>query len=226
MSASAASRLLGQAFSRFSPRQIAHNFALKTPEQQLLLLGGLTYVPASILTPVVTNLQLKKSGIPDEDRRLLVVQEVVRQVVSAGIWFLSYYGGIALFGKAFEGKKAKTLLQFGGAVLAATVGHGLLRPLLTNSLLVKWFYKAPHPPLGKPSREIIGPIPETTATSQPFRQAAPLHYPPVPSYSGLDARTSTPSQIRWRSSQPQPPWNRATAARIPAFQSRRTGSGH
>lgn len=114
----------------------------------IVLLSGLTYVPAAILTPIVTNYQLKKSGVTTEQRKLLVKNETVRQAVSAGIHFLTYYGGVLLAGRIFKNKAAqKPLMELLTGVLFSTIGHGVIRPMLTNGLLVQWLKKEQELPL-------------------------------------------------------------------------------
>lgn len=199
LSLSAASRLARRAMHGYST------------EEKLLALGGLTYVPASILTPVVTNAHLKAKGIPDADRALLTRQEVVRQGVSAAIWLGSYYGALALTGRLLPKNTAKSLWQFVGSVAAATLGHGVLRPIVTNELLVRSTYHAPE----------AHHDPEPPMHASPQRDAAPLvrtrpYWPPLPvAQPTFSAQWPSPAQSPASWPPPPPVWNRATVATTP-----------
>lgn len=157
---------------RLHPRQMLRNFSAKTAEEQLLLLSGLVFVPSAVLQPVVTKIQLQRSRVPEPEIRLLVKKSIADQVVGAGLWFANFYGGIALFGQVFKKAhaKTKTFLQFGGAVLAATLSHGLLRPILSNALLLRWV----HDSEGRTQSPDHPDDVRKNAYSPPWLQSSPL----------------------------------------------------
>lgn len=188
------------------------NWRRKPVEDKLLLLGGLTYVPAALLTPAVTNAHLRAKGVPAADRRLLTRQEIIRQGVSSAIWLASYYGALALTGRLLPKNAARSLWQFAGSVVAATLGHGVLRPVLTNELLVRASYGPQAPaPL---SRSPVATSPALFPRSETLRPAPTAR--PQAAFSAL----STPSQLQIPSGWPPPPaaWHTASPAIAPAWR--------
>ena len=159
------------------PRTVGRHFLGKDPATTLMILTGFMGVPAAIATPWVTNAQLKRAGIEDRHRKLLVNQEVSRQVVSASLHFLSYFGGMWLTGKVLKGAYAQNpLWKFLGAVALSTLSNGFLRPLLTNSLFLRYGYSqggssgAVRPAgLSQPARSTSSVFPEPPSLPlQPF----------------------------------------------------------
>lgn len=161
--------------------KLAKNFASKTPEKKLLLLGGLAYTPAAILIPIVTHFQLKKQPqVSNRDRKLLLGMAVIRQAVGAVMHYVGYYGAIAISGKLLKMEK-KTLPQFGIAVLATTALEGVLKPLLSNSALIKWFYK---PDEVKRAESLQRVLKQSKAIANPpqFAITQPWQLPSKPAY--------------------------------------------
>jgi hypothetical protein len=108
-------------------------------DNSLLLWGGMIYVPGAILTPIVLNWDLKhKKEISADERHLLTSQEVIRQIVSAITYWVTYYGGILLTGLGLkENTSHRAVKQLLGAALFTAIGSGILRPMITNAFLAK-----------------------------------------------------------------------------------------
>lgn len=149
-----------QAFKKIKPHQwgknIIHSLKPDTAAEKVHMLGSLIYVPSAILTPIVTQQQLRQGGIPTRERKMLVSQEWVRQGIGAAVHFISFFAGIAAFGistVANKGVKTKnimaeqmtkkinpdTLRKIGGSILFATLGNALIRPTLLNGYIQHWF---------------------------------------------------------------------------------------
>ena len=152
--------LLQNITRHIKPRQWTNNIAAslkpQTEAEKVYMLGSLIYVPSAILTPIVTQQQLRSKGIPQRERHLLVSQEWIRQGVGAAVHFLSFFGGIAAFGlatvsdkgrsaekylkqKANKAIQPETLKKIFGSVLFATVGNAWLRPTILNNYVAHWF---------------------------------------------------------------------------------------
>ncbi|MFM7468733.1 MAG: hypothetical protein ACKO37_04460 [Vampirovibrionales bacterium] len=125
--------------------------------------NGLTYVPAAILTPWMTNKQLKNDpNISERERHLLVHQEISRQTIGALIHCINYYPAV-LTTQALQwlGEKTPALRRVGTflkhehhqawsnlalVTLMNTLGYGLLRPGVVNYTLQKTLKHPPHAP--------------------------------------------------------------------------------
>ena len=152
---------------------------LSAKPRTLVLLSGLTYVPSAILTPIVTNYQLRRSGMADKERQLLVKNETMRQIVSASIHFVTYYGGVLLAGSLLKNKNAeKPVLELLSGIFFSTIGHGIFRPILTNTLLVRWLNNDPASlPIQKPPAP--QPVFQPFIPQRAVRPAAPaVNFPP------------------------------------------------
>jgi hypothetical protein len=78
-----------------------------------------------------------------------VVQEVARQVVSAGLQLASFFGGAWLMKKLGGGVAAKpgshTLLQFLGGVFFAFLSYAFIRPLISTEIVLHYLYPKANP---------------------------------------------------------------------------------
>ncbi len=216
-------------------RGLAKSFTQKSEADKMFILGGLIYVPSAILSPIVTHLDLKQKQIAEKDRQLLVFQEIARQIVGASIWFLSYYGGDQVLQKltknSLKQAKLSPVARFIGSTVFATVGSGLIKPLLTNKLLVDKFYKKQTETKSKPSSSAhqrkSNPPPKIKETAYTSLKTN-LHQSPVPKqflypapppfYGSQYSQWQSPR----RSWPPQPRWNTEIPARNSAFGGFRT----
>ncbi len=137
-------------------------FSKPITTRHIFWLNGLAPIATNIVTPLTTDHQLKKSQIPAEERKLLVLQEMARQLVSAGIHLGSYFGGAWLVGRLGRKSQSKSLLEIAGGTLMSFVGYGFIRPMISTEILARWLYPgvAKKPAL-------------TQGTSNPFGQVLP-----------------------------------------------------
>jgi hypothetical protein len=149
------------------------------------------------MTPWVTQQQLRRSNIPERDRALLVRQEILRQLLGGALYFASYYGGLLLTGtvleKLLKSPKPNSLWKFAGAVGASTLAYGLLRPVLLNTLTLRWLYG------------------ETVATINSGRGAAPVELPQAalpPTFSAIASPPALMPPSRAGGPQPATAFNR------------------
>lgn len=166
--------------------------------------NGLTYLPAAIVTPIVTQKQLKASpDISPRERHLLVQQEISRQLVGATIHFANYYPAVfitnglraagqrvsALRGlEAFLGMgRRQDWANLALVTVMNTLGYGLLRPTMTNTTLLSKIGReggatAPHHPL--PTLAASGPPTATKFLTDPtLVPPTPASSPVAPSYA-------------------------------------------
>lgn len=113
--------------------------------EKVLFWSGFMYVPAAIITPVVTDRQLKAQQTPNYERRLLVQGEIMRQIISASLHFIGFFGGMALpglFGKKQSANTAKktatTVKKLIGSVVGTTLMSAFARPLVLNAYMANW----------------------------------------------------------------------------------------
>lgn len=114
-----------------------------TPAQTrfVFLFNGLAPVATSIATPMVTYAQLRRKQLPPQERKLLLIQEIARQVVSCTIGLVSYFGGAFLTGRLMRRSASKSLGQIIGGTVISFLGYGFVRPLISTELLVRWMQK-------------------------------------------------------------------------------------
>jgi hypothetical protein len=116
-------------------------------------LSRLEYIPAAILSPLITNLQLQQSQMPLSQRQPIVRQEIMRQLFGITLNTLTFFAGGSLstpllrachrFGFVSKELAGAPLSKFVGGMLASTLAFGFLRPLLINTALLKWMYESP-----------------------------------------------------------------------------------
>ena len=106
----------------------------------MMVLTGLSTLPGVVLTPIVSNWQLKHTHMPDRERKVVINQEIARQVVGFSLHFMSYFGGAALMGKVMKKSGQKTLGQYLGGIGMSAFTFGVIRPLMTNSVFMKFLY--------------------------------------------------------------------------------------
>jgi hypothetical protein len=118
-----------------------------SPQQQqniMYWVGGLSPLATNLVTPVVTHYRLKMTDLPEQERHMNVIQEVARQVVSAGLQLASFFGGAWLMKKLGGGVAAKpgnhTLLQFLGGVFFAFLSYAFIRPLISTEIVLHYLY--------------------------------------------------------------------------------------
>ena len=187
--------------------QIRHWWQRQSLDRKLVLLGGATYIPTAIVTPIVSSIQLSRANIAPEQRRALVVQEWQRQWVSSTLWLVPYYGGL-LFAKplgavsnrvaqwankritspalrqgvlrVFGQQKGmnKNLAHMVWGIVMATITHGLMRPIVTNKLVIDWLQK--HPGEEPNARLMAKMAPQAKNTSTPSSQSISATSPAVP----------------------------------------------
>lgn len=150
----------------------------KTTEEKLVVLNGFLYVPSAILTPVVTDTQLKLQKTPEYERKLMVNSEVVRQIISATIHFIGFFGGISI-AKAQEkvknkgnkiatatSQKASAMRKFWWSLAGITLMSAIIKPFFLNAYIDHWIKgyqaKAPQQPR----------LPLAEATSPPMGLSA------------------------------------------------------
>ena len=115
------------------------NFRLSAGQARFVyLFNGLAPVATSIVTPAVTWLQLQHKPLPEEQRKLLFIQECARQLVSCTIGLVTYFGGAMLTGKLMGKSPNKSLAQIVGGTVISFLGYGFLRPLVSTELIVRW----------------------------------------------------------------------------------------
>jgi hypothetical protein len=128
-------------------RAVSKSLNQLTPQQQQSMMywvGGLSPLATNLVTPVVTHYRLKMTNLPEQERRMNVVQEVARQVVSAGLQLTSFFGGAWLMKKLGGGAANKagsnTLLQFLGGVFFAFLSYAFIRPLISTEIVLHYLY--------------------------------------------------------------------------------------
>lgn len=114
----------------------------------IYLFKGLAPVATSVVTPLMVRAGLRNQPLPDAKKRDIVMQEVARQVVSASIGLMFYFGGGAVTRKVLNAALQRTgrawaestrqVLMIVGATAAEFAGYGFVRPLLGNELIVRW----------------------------------------------------------------------------------------
>lgn len=111
-----------------------------TPAQTrfVYLFNGLAPIATSVATPIVTYLQLRRKPLSESQRKLLLIQEVARQMVSCSIGLISYFGGAMLTGRLVKNAARKSLAQIVGGTLISFLGYGFVRPMISTELLVRW----------------------------------------------------------------------------------------
>lgn len=121
------------------PRRISLGVKHQVKDEPLILWMGMTGLPAAILTPFTLNWDLRhKPQISRDERHLLTYQEIIRQMVSAITYWLGYYGGIIITGLGLKANSShRSVKQLIGGTLLATVGTGIVRPIITNAFLAK-----------------------------------------------------------------------------------------
>jgi hypothetical protein len=153
----------------------------QTFSKMFWIANGLTYVPAAILTPWMTNQQLKHDkNISERERHLLVHQEISRQAIGALIHFLNYYPAV-LTTQALQwlGEKTPALQAMGTflkheshqawsnlalVTVMNTLGYGLLRPGVVNYTLQKTL--KPSESTSPSSTHEVPPSPDAIKFSQ------------------------------------------------------------
>ena len=118
---------------------IAFNLKAMPIEDKVLFWSSFMYVPSSILSPFMTDWQVRHTKMPSYEKNLVVKTEIARQVIGSATHFLGFFGGILLFG--FGKKKPKTFQKLGIAVLGATFSYAFIRPLLVNAYTARWVAK-------------------------------------------------------------------------------------
>lgn len=106
----------------------------------LAVLAGFSGVPAALITVPVVDAHLRYLHMDDHERKLLVNQEIARQIVGTGLHVLFYFLGMWGTGQFTRNSKHKALMQFIGGTVLTTIAHGVIRPLMTNELFVKYLY--------------------------------------------------------------------------------------
>ncbi len=170
--------------------------------------AGLLFVPASVVTPFVMNTHLKNAGVQPAERDMLVRQEVARQLVSAPLYVVPYYLGIIL-GGVLQGVKSAAKspswkIQLLSAAALTTLTQGVLRPVLSNEVLVRWLWPEQH---AKTVESSVKP----PSTGVPFTlERTPLASHPSFGYSSGLSNTQVQNQPH--SASPPPRWNTANLA--------------
>jgi hypothetical protein len=126
---------------------------VQTQANWMYHLSRLEYIPAAILSPWMTNIQLKQAQLPLTQREPLVRQEVMRQVFGVALNTVTFFAGGSLTTPLLKGLQrsglvskavaSSPLAKFVGGMIASTLAFGLLRPFLINSALLQWLYDAP-----------------------------------------------------------------------------------
>jgi hypothetical protein len=112
---------------------------LPASQQRFLFwFNGLAPVATNVVTPLVTYAQLRHKVVSPMERRSLVVQETVRQVLSGVIGVTTYFGGAWLTGRMMGSHAAKSLGQIVGGTVASFIGYAFIRPLVSTELIVRW----------------------------------------------------------------------------------------
>lgn len=158
------------------------NIQASVKEDWLLWLVGLQYVPAAILSPWLTKVQTHRAKLDPAQQTALFRQEVVRQTVSATIHFATYFPSLLLVKAMMKGHKKDitTLAEFGTATLMATIGHGILKPLITNSVLMHWLKNDLTETMTvKPSSENLSEIPSQASPVRTTEKMAGDVFKPV-----------------------------------------------
>ncbi|MFN8615022.1 MAG: hypothetical protein U0003_03815 [Vampirovibrionales bacterium] len=119
----------------------AFNLKRMPTQDQVLFWSGFMYVPSALLTPAVSNWQLKQANMPVYERNLIVQTEVVRQAIGAAAHFVGFFGGLLLFGLGGKPNTPKTFQKLIGSVLGATVSYAFVRPWLVNAYTAQWVQK-------------------------------------------------------------------------------------
>jgi hypothetical protein len=162
--------------------------------QWMYHLSRLEYIPAAILSPWITNLQLKQADMPLSQRTPMVRQEVMRQVFGIALNTITFFAGGSLstpllkglqrLGLVSQAVAGAPLSKFIGGMLASTLAFGLLRPFLLNSALLKWMYEPPDSKLGNAT------IPNSVAPLVPVSAASVSASVASSTPSGLKTTTS------------------------------------
>ena len=92
---------------------------------QVLFWSGFTYVPSAILTPIMTDWQLRQSNMPSYEKNLVVKTEIARQAIGAAIHFLFFFGGVLLAGLGGS-TKPRTFQKLAAAIVSATLGNAFV----------------------------------------------------------------------------------------------------
>lgn len=111
------------------------------------LFAGFAPVATCVVTPLVVNTQLKARHVPESQRKLLFSQEIIRQSVSGVIGLLSYFGGATLASKLMKNSAHQSMGKMLGGTAISFVGYGLLRPLISTELVVRWIQNNFQKPL-------------------------------------------------------------------------------
>jgi hypothetical protein len=157
-------------------RAFTKGWANKSLEDKLVFWSAFTYVPAAILTPITTHFQLKAQKTPDYERKLLVNSEIVRQVISATLHFIGFFGGLSITKGIQKGlqhsasKKSKAITQLLGSIAGTTLMSAFARPLLLNTYVNQWI-KANRPQHLTNEK----PKPTSRQTALPTAPALPLN---------------------------------------------------
>lgn len=130
---------------------------LQQQQQMMYWVGGLSPLATNLVTPIVTHYRLKMTNLPEEERRMNVVQEVARQVVSGGLQLASFFGGAWLMRQA-GGKSSQTLVEFLAGVFLAFLSYAFIRPLISTEIVLRYLYPQAHRSDGKLSGGLKPPV--------------------------------------------------------------------
>ena len=169
---------------------VVQSVADNSQAQWIYILSAFEYIPSAILSPIMTGAQLKRAGIPEEQRRFAIRQEVVRQGFSIALSVLSFFGGGSMTEILLNGLKKAGLIsadklggplaKFLGGMVASTLAYGLLRPILLNNKMLHWVFD----PEGKSSLRSSVPVPGVNQVSSGIKPATPSNipsaFPPAP----------------------------------------------
>lgn len=160
-----------------------------TQERALFWFGGLFPLATCLAQPITTSLSLKHSQAPKAERDTLVLNEIIRQGMSAAIQLTTFLGGAILAAAALKDHKHKTVYQIVVGSLFNFVGYGMVRPWLNTSALGKLRHWGQEPSPVRPQ-----PLQELTPSRIPVAFSSAPH---------LALKTSTasnpfPNQIQLR----------------------------
>jgi hypothetical protein len=99
------------------------------------------WLTTSAVTPFVYAQKLKHERVEPKQRKILVAQEICRQIVSGGLGFLTSAVGILLGSKLSRGAGDKTLQKVIWSTLASCISYSVIRPVLGTDLFVHWMQR-------------------------------------------------------------------------------------
>jgi hypothetical protein len=109
-------------------------------ERAMYWVSGLAPLATNVTTPAFTSMRFNHTQLSEEEKRKNIVQEMARQLVSAGTHVLTYFGSSLLAGTRLRGDANKNLKMFLIGTFGAFLGYAVVRPLISAELILRWLY--------------------------------------------------------------------------------------